>query len=278
MAWKTILVPMVNDIAMRSALETALSLARRCNAYIEGFALRARIDSVALALGAIPPPNVDEHMQNLMQARAIFDGFMLEHGVPRAFTTTTSSLSFRWLNEVPEDESFVGSYGRVFDVIVMNRLVFDPTGLYWRARKYAFFESGRPLLLSPPTPPRNVATNVLIVWNASTELARTTALAMPLLKHADRVTVLPSQETVASAGQSPDHIIRYLQLHGIAAELLTSKSDQTTGRAVLTMAESLSCDLLIVGKSRGNQIQQFIYGSETKYILANALIPILVTN
>ena len=37
---KTVLVPTENDDAMRSALETALQLARRCNSYIEGFALR----------------------------------------------------------------------------------------------------------------------------------------------------------------------------------------------------------------------------------------------
>ena len=47
MSMKTILVPMENHDAMRSALETALLLARRCDSYIEGFALRWSVNQVA---------------------------------------------------------------------------------------------------------------------------------------------------------------------------------------------------------------------------------------
>ena len=44
MSMKTILVPTENHDAMQSALETALLLARRCDSYIEGFALRWKIN------------------------------------------------------------------------------------------------------------------------------------------------------------------------------------------------------------------------------------------
>ena len=43
---------------------------------------------------------------------------------------------------------------------------------------------GRPVLICPPTPPQQVASNVLIHWNCSTEQARAVALAMPLLRRA----------------------------------------------------------------------------------------------
>ena len=46
MSMKTILVPTANDDAMRSALETALLLARRYDSYIEGFALRWGINDL----------------------------------------------------------------------------------------------------------------------------------------------------------------------------------------------------------------------------------------
>jgi hypothetical protein len=44
MGMKTILVPTENHDVMRSALEAALLLARRCDSYIEGFALRWAIN------------------------------------------------------------------------------------------------------------------------------------------------------------------------------------------------------------------------------------------
>jgi hypothetical protein len=62
---KTILVPMENSETMQSALETALLLGRRNNAYIEGFALRwpiivAGLDMVGgLALDSLEQDNLE---------------------------------------------------------------------------------------------------------------------------------------------------------------------------------------------------------------------------
>jgi hypothetical protein len=47
MGMKTVLVPTENHDAMGSALETALLLARRCDSYIEGFALHWQINEFA---------------------------------------------------------------------------------------------------------------------------------------------------------------------------------------------------------------------------------------
>ena len=51
------------------------------------------------------------------------------------------------------------------------------------------------------SPPRQIATNVLIAWNRSTEQTRATAFAMPLIRLADRVTVL----TVTGGTGVPGH-------------------------------------------------------------------------
>src|SRR5215472_15455073 len=189
---KTILVPTEDDDAMSSALETALILARRCDSYIEGFALRwrfAEFVSADMMGGIVVKADHREITRMETQARAIFESFMQKHGVPRS-TATTDSLSFGWLDNAPEGDAFVGSHGRVFDVIVINRSGRNTTGLRDRAIYSALFDSGRPILLAPPSPPAQIGTNVLIAWNRSTEQARATALALPLLQKADRVTVL----------------------------------------------------------------------------------------
>src|SRR5260370_34304487 len=99
MSMKTILVPTENHDAMRSALETALLLARRCDSYVEGFALRWGINQFfavdvgsAISLEAYRQDFADE----AKQARQIFESFMQRHHVPRS-TGTTVSLSFGWL-------------------------------------------------------------------------------------------------------------------------------------------------------------------------------------
>jgi hypothetical protein len=130
----------------------------------------------------------------------------------------------------------------------MNRPDANSPGLYNRVIESGLFESGRPILLSPPSPPRQIATNVLIAWNCSTEQARATALAMPLLQKADRVTVLTVIGGTGAPGPSAEQLMRYLQRNAITAEPLTVElNGRNTGEAILATAQSLGCDLLIKG-------------------------------
>jgi len=281
MGMKTILVPIENYDAMQSALETALLLGRRCDSYIEGFALRWAINEfmVGDVVGGVPLETYRQDIaEEAKKARQIFETFMQKHDVPRS-TETTESLSFGWLDDVSEGESFIGSYGRVFDVIVMNRRDAKSSPLHDRAIESGLFESGRPILLSPPSPPRQIATNVLIAWNCSTEQARATALAMPLLQKADRITVLTVIGGTGVPGPSSEQLIRYLQRNGIVAAPMKVELDgRNTGEAILAAARSLGCDLLIKGAYTQSRLRQWIFGGATQHVLANAALPVLLAN
>jgi len=279
MSMKMILVPMENYDAMRSALETALLLARRCDSYIEGFALRLAINQFIGGdiVGGLPS-YTEEIAEEAKKARKIFESFMQEHKVPQS-NMATKGMSFGWLDKAPEGESFVGSYGRVFDVIVMSRPDAKSSPLYARAIESGLFESGRPTLLSPPSPPRQIATNVLIAWNCSTEQARATALAMPLLQKADRVTVLTVTGGTGVPGPSAEQLIRYLQRNGIVAESMRTELDgRSTGEAILATAQSLGCDLLVKGAYTQSRLRQMIFGGATQHVLAHAALPVLLAN
>jgi nucleotide-binding universal stress UspA family protein len=277
---KTILVPTEDNSAMRSALETALLVARRCDSYIEGFALRWSVAEFAAfdPTGGIPL-EIDKLAAARMEKQAwqIFESFMQGHNVPRS-TAKTEALSFGWLDDAPQGgEDFVGSYGRVFDVIVLSRPGANETFVHNRALYSGLFESGRPILLAPPAPPPQIATNVLIAWNRSTEQARATALAMPLLQKAKRVTVLTVIGGTEVPGPSADQLIHYLQRNGIAAEpMKVELGGKNTGQAILAAAQSLDCDLLIKGAYTQSRLRQMIFGGATRHVLENADIPVLL--
>jgi nucleotide-binding universal stress UspA family protein len=281
MSMKTVLVPTENDSAMRSTLETALQLARRCNSYIEGFALRWDVSELVgadvmsgvwLDASRHDLPNEEE------QAREIFELFMQEHKVPCSSKTTVPP-SFGWLEDAPEGDGFVGTYGRVFDVIVMTKIDAKSTRLHNRAIESALFESGRPILLAPPSPLRQIATNVLVAWNCSTEQARATAFAMPLLRLADRVTVLTVIGGTGVPGPSAEQLIRYLQRHEIAAAPMSVNLEgRSTGEAILATAKSLDCDLLVKGAYTQSRFRQMIFGGATQHVLAKAPLPVLLAN
>jgi len=267
---KTILVPTEDNSAMQSALETALLMARRCDSYMEGFSLRWSVAEFAFDPTGGMPLEIDKEAAARVekQARHIFESFMRGHNVPRS-TEKSEVLSFGWLDDAPQGEDFVGSYGRVFDVIVMSRPDANESFVHNRA-----LYSG---LLTPPAPPPQIATNVLIAWNRSTEQARATALAMSLLHKANRVTVLTVIGGTEVPGPSAEQIIQYLQRNGISAEPMKVELDgKNTGQATLAAAQSLDCDLLIKGAYTQSRLRQMIFGGATRHVLENAEIPILL--
>ena len=281
MAMKTILVPTENHAGMRSALDTALQLARRCDSYIEGFALQFGINefsAIDMGGGLSLETFKQESQEDAAQARKLFESFMEENKVARS-NGVTSSLSFGWLPDAPEGESFVGSYGRVFDVIVLSRPDGNTTGLHNKAVESGLFESGRPILVAPPKPTPKIATNIMIAWNRSTEQARTTALALPLLHQADRVTVLTVNGGTEVPGPSADQLLRYLQRNEIDADAMTVElTGRSTGEAVLAAADSIGCDLLIKGAYTQSRLRQMIFGGTTRHILASSTVPVLLSH
>ncbi len=281
MTMKTILVPTESHESMRSALATALLLARRFDSYVEGFALRFRVNEfIAVDMaGAIPLETLrEESLDEGRRARALFEAFMVENAVPR-HDTAAGLLSYGWLEDAPEGEDFVGSYGRVFDIIVMSRSEANAIGLHDKAIESGLFDSGRPILIAAPTPPRDIGTNVLVSWNCSTEQARATALAMPLLRKAERITVLHVEGGSAVPGPNAVQATQHLQRNGIKAELLTvGLEGRTTGEAILAAAQSLGCDLLIKGAYTQSRLRQMIFGGATRHILAHATVPVLMAN
>ena len=278
---KTLLVPTQHIATMKSALETALLLARRTGAYIEGFPLRTVIPPYVVAeltAGLSMSAYDTQRDEETAELRRLFEGFMQEHGVPPSGTAAERPC-FGWLATAPEDESFIGSHGRSFDATVISRLDAESTGLQRRAIEAALFESGRPVLLTPPAAVKQIATNVMIHWNGSTEQARTNAFAMPLLQLADKVTVLTVVGGQEVPGPSADDILRQLQHNGIAARPIRVKlGDRETGEAVLDAARAEGCDLLIKGAFTRNRLRQMIFGGATSHIMEHADLPVLMAH
>ena len=189
-------------------------LAQRTGAYVEGIPLwygAPEFVVAELASGFSMEAYRARRDDETEGARKLFETFMQEHGIAAARTADDRPW-FGWFDAVSPGEALVGSHGRTFDVIVMSRPDADTAGPYDRAIESALFESGRPVLLSPPTAPKQIATNIMIHWNGSTEQARANAFAMPLLRLAGRVTVLTVVGGQDVPGPSADQVRKQLQL------------------------------------------------------------------
>lgn len=277
---KTILVPTEPNAAMQSTLATALSVARDFNSYVEGFAVRVAVPTV-VAMDVAPSASLaffeEENAEAARVSRDLFERFMREHGVAPS-RRPGEAPSYGWLDDAPAGDNYVGHRGRVFDLIVIGRPSDDPQGPHMSTFEAALFESGRPVLLAPPSPPAHLGRNILIAWNCSTEQARATAFAMPFLARAERVTIL-TVDGATVTGPSGEEMAANLTLHGIAAATETLSGDnRSAGPMILERARALGCDLIVKGAYTQSRLRQLIFGGTTRHLLTHAELPVLTAH
>lgn len=281
---KTILVPAEDHDSMAAVLQAAWLVARRFDSYVEGFAVQpAASDFVAVdPLSSLTMPQIaDSDAQIERDARQLFESFMASNNVPPApppFPPQRARLSYAWVRPGGGSDTFIGSYGRLFDLVVLGRPGRAPQNPRMEPLEAALFESGRPVLIAASGPPKELGRNVLIAWNGSTEQTRTNAFAMPLLRGADEVTVL-TVEGGMTPGPSGDEVALHLVRNGAPATAVTvAPAGRTTGEAILDHAKSRGCDLLVKGAYAQSRLRQMMFGGATRHILANATLPVLMAH
>ena len=275
---KTVLIPTEDNDAMPAVLEAARLIAQIFDSYMEGFAVRPSAGTymtIEPVSGLAFTGAYEGDAAN--RARGQFESFMQAHRVPRA-VQEQASYSYGWLQAETADDAFIGSRGRIFDLIVLGRPGRTPQDPRMPPLETALFDTGRPVLIVPPSTPQTLARNVLVAWNRTTEQAHTNAFALPLLRLADQVTVL-TVEGGTITGPSGEEAALHLRRNGVKAMALTVKpGDRSTGEVILDHATSLGCDLLVKSAYTQGRLRQIIFGGATRHILANAALPVLMAH
>jgi nucleotide-binding universal stress UspA family protein len=279
---KTVLVPVEPHASIQSVLETALLVGGKFAAHIEGFALRPAIGNVVTMdpVNSLTVVSLRENdLEIIKEARGIFESFMRGKRVPNADGAGAGAgLSCAWFDGAPGGEDFVGNYGRVFDLIVLGRPAKSRQGPRMATLESALFESGRPVLLAPPAPPRDIGDKILIAWNCSTEQARATAFAMPLLRKAARV-VICTVDGATVPGPTGEQMARNLLRNGVRAETMTvALGQRRAGEVILAQAEALGSDLIVKGAYTQSRLRQMIFGGTTQHILTHSTVPVLLAH
>jgi nucleotide-binding universal stress UspA family protein len=271
---KSILLPVGLNEQMPSAFETARLAASLLDGVVEGAALPPAFTGVgatdAKASVATPPHdrNEAEYRRKLRQS---FDNYAMEHA-----TEPSGASRFRWRDGAVIQDSALGSLARVYDLTVLNRP--GARGGRMATLEAVLFESGRPILMAPPSPPKSLAQTVIIHWNASTEVSRAISMAMPILRKAKRVIVLIVEGNMVP-GPAVQDAVSHLRAHDVAAtEKTIVTRGQRPGVALLAEAQSQGADLLIKGAYTQNRLRQMIFGGATQHVIAAAELPVLLVD
>jgi nucleotide-binding universal stress UspA family protein len=280
---KTILVPVEEHVFIQSVLETALLLGQALDGYLEGMPITRNMphyyasDITAGAIGDLSFLDPEVRRRRAEASRRLFETFMTAQGVARS-GTGPSKLCFGWRRGKLEEDDFVGSYGRAFDITVLGRPSDEANHPRPPTVEAALFESGRPVLIVPPIPSGSLGTTIMIAWNRSTETARTVALAMPLFAKAQRIVVTDFEDWGVS-GPSAQDLSHTLRQGGLPVETRTVPNPHGhAGEAILSAAAALGCDLLVKGAYTQSRLRQFVFGGATSHILSHTTVPVLMAH
>lgn len=144
--------------------------------------------------------------------------------------------------------------------------------------------SGRPVLTVPYAGSfASSGSHVMIAWDGSREATRAVHDALPLMRHAQKTTVVTVSEGQGEAAASRipgSAIAAVVARHGIHIELLdtVTASRESTGDTLLSQAADLGADLIVMGAYGHARWHELVMGGATRTMLRSMTVPVLMSH
>jgi nucleotide-binding universal stress UspA family protein len=220
-----------------------------------------------------PLADDEEERKRMAGLRAAFLASMDSAGIA-AGDGSGAGPSSAWTelqNAVP---MAIGSIGRVADMMVVPQpgpLPKMPESLF----EGALFDSGRPVLVTPPGRHAAIGKKVVIAWNGSTETARAISMAMPFIVGAEAIEVI-SIEGAMVQGPSGAELATALRRHGLpVTNRHCDAGGKSTGQAMVDESTKFGADMIVKGAYTQSRLRQMIFGGLTRHLILSSTIPVL---
>jgi nucleotide-binding universal stress UspA family protein len=184
--------------------------------------------------------------------------------------------SFHSHEGVPEE--LITEEARLSDLAVFD-LSAKSKDLEMRAvMESALLNAGRPLLLVPNEAAPVVGAKIAIGWDGGAAAANAVLSAVPLLKRADEIEIL-SITTDQPNTVHTDRVCDYLRLQGQTAVARSiNQGSRDTAEVLVEAAQSSGAGLLVIGGYGHSRLREFVLGGVTRYVFANAAMPVFMAH
>jgi nucleotide-binding universal stress UspA family protein len=276
MSFKDLLVIADNDRTYAARLDIALALADQHRAHLTG--LHVMPLPTTPIYGGMPIPETVEKMQRLeledaaRRAAAVF--------AERAGRTTVSA---EWRVAEGDIVRVTSEHARYADLTVLPQdmdLGFASADLAKLPEELAL-RVGRPVLVIPRYGSfSKVGGRVLVAWNGSREATRAVHDALPLLRRAEKVTVLSIDPDEDAEPRLPGaDVSLHLARHGVTAQAATiAGTDVAVGDLLLSYAADHDIDLIVMGAYGHTRLREVVLGGATRTLLRHMTVPVLMSH
>ncbi len=287
MSIKSILACVSSADSASPTLEAACRVAAKFDGHVEALHVRADPRGLVPYTGeGMDGSMIEEIMEvtereggeRAVKAKQMFDQFCTSNGLTLADTPGAAGATISWREELGREDEVIAVRGRLFDLIVVGRPISDsalPSPITLEA---SLLDTGRPIVVVPPTLPAETGHTVAIAWESSLEAGRAIAAAIPVISLAQNVVVL-SPDPVESPTVPAVELVARLAWHGVSASIHKFDiSDIEIGAAFLEHARRVNADLLVKGAYSRSRLRQMILGGRTRHIVTHAEIPVLLSH
>jgi nucleotide-binding universal stress UspA family protein len=277
MMFKDILVILPTANEPSSALDYAVTVARRFDAHLTGIAFMQDWAGVGALFDGATTIVSDDHSREL-KAAAEAAKVRFEETVRREGLSAESMILDA---RGPGLADLLARTARKFDLTIFPQA--DPE--YGRSGQAmieaALLGSGRPILVVPTFQEDRVKFDqVLVCWDGSHNAARAIADAMPFLTRATKVEVVTvAIEKNIDLSLAGLHMARHLSRHDVFVEVrnIVAHSQNVSVR-IRSHAAQQSADLIVMGGYGHSRLREFILGGVTRDTLRSTVVPTLMSH
>ena len=280
MSYRSILVHLDDSPRCAVRTEIAASLALAHQAHLRGLAPAGLVNLPArvtpLSTGS---PNYLELAQASLNERA---GALVREFEQRVRTIGVESFDGR----VDEDDTVPSlvQHAGVHDLVVLGQTdrSAPSTTLDLAVPEQVLMHGGTATLVVPAVGRfERIGQNVAIAWNATRESARALHDAMPILRRARVVHLMCLEResdlrhvTRLQINDARDWLVR----HGVELHIHQEPVRGGVGEALLSRADDLGADLVVMGGYGHSRMAEFLLGGVTRLLLAKMTMPILLSH
>jgi nucleotide-binding universal stress UspA family protein len=284
MALKDILVFADDSRSHDARLRLAVELARRNDAHLTAVFILTSLDMAWLAApvgGDVASLGTVDALREEHRAARLAVAERLAAAVRNA--ADRAGVAAEWRVVDGDAAELAPLYARYADLTILGQADPEEPARAAPAPEAVLLGSGRPVLVVPYIgADEAIGRRVLVAWNASREAARALNDAVPLLRDAEKVTVLSvnPERGISGEGDLPAaDIALHLARHGINAEAAYIVTEEIgVGEALLSRAADLGSDLIVMGGYGHSRLHEIVLGGATRSVLGHMIVPVLLSH
>lgn len=190
-------------------------------------------------------------------------------------------LSWSWIAKEGNHLEILTQQSFNVDLVYVNHLEDDSpeSEAFNNVCNHLPLVSGSPVLSHPmQVKPIEVGKRIVIAWKQTREALRAVRYAMPFLQKAKEVHLITCMEEKVDE-DALHTMAKYLGLHGVNARTeFCSKGGDGIGEMILSYAEKVDADMLVMGFYGHSRLREIIWGGATRHVLAHSHLPLFMAH